>query len=140
MSQNQCVCPGHCSALKILYRKPAQKYLFGSSTLSRKDPSDAKELDKFYKRPLRHSFAVENFLEHAAVDYPGQKGSTAPKKVLTKTMEVLLRDFKCSHPNVKMSLTTFKRRRPRHILLSSSRKFCQCLCETCTNADIMLMS
>lgn len=48
-----------------------------------------------------------------------------------KTTEALVVEFKKLHPRYKCSFRTFRRRRPQHILLSSSRAFLQCLCESC---------
>jgi len=111
---------------------------FVNKLLARKNATAAREGHTFYKRTQTRSNVVENFLDKSGIDYPGQKGSSTPKKVLTKTMEALLKEFKTTHPSTKMSLTTFKRRRPSHILLSSSRKFEQCLCEKCTNLDLII--
>lgn len=69
------------------------KLNFVKKLLSRKDPSDSKDLNAFYKRTHISCLAVDNFFEQNAVFYPGKNGSTTPKKVLTKTMDVLLRDF-----------------------------------------------
>ena len=54
-------------------------------------------------------------------------------------MYVLLKEFKQEHTHAKISLSTFKRYRPKHIVLFSSRKFRQCLCENCEN-NVLLMN
>lgn len=113
------------------------KIQFLKRILSRQRPDNNHHPDSFYQRAPRRNFSVEHFLEKNSVDFPGLRGSSVQKKVLTKSMVELLQDFKKAHPAAKMSLTTFKRRRPQHIVLSSSRKFLQCLCEKCTN--IMLL-
>ena len=58
--------------------------------------------------------------------------------LLTKTMLDLFYEFHAFHLNQTVSLTTFKRRRPNHVALSSSRKFLQCLCEKCTNVMLLM--
>ena len=79
-----------------------------------------------YKRYTPRDTQVEDFFENAAISLPGKKSVSAismkPKKVLTKTVKCLFKEFKRLHPLVKISLTVFSRRRPQHILLSSSIK------------------
>lgn len=101
------------------------------------------ETSKAYYKRINHQLAtnpkfVERFLEKNSIDFPGQKGSSKPKKVLTKTMATLFLEFKQENPQSRLSLTTFKRRRPENILLSTSRKFLQCLCERCVNAMLIM--
>ncbi|XP_035824226.1 uncharacterized protein LOC118477139 [Aplysia californica] len=97
-----------------------------------------KDLSSYYNRGTACSFGVPHFLERNAIDFPGKKGSVDQKKVLTKSMVVLFKELKKTHPNVKISFATFKRRRPQSISLSSSRKFLQCLCERCTNVMLLM--
>lgn len=93
----------------------------------------------FYKRHSTYDRSVEDFYLKEAVDLPGKKNSGSKfenmvnKKVLTKTVAALYKDFRKTHPTCNISLTTFSRRRPRNVLLSSSRAFVQCLCEICVN-------
>lgn len=58
--------------------------------------------------------------------------------MLTKKMIDLFQDYRKLNPEVKISFTTFKRRRPRTILLAGSAKFVQCLCESCVNVMLLL--
>lgn len=97
---------------------------------------------KHYKRAPKVNDKVATFYEEQSVDLPGKRSvcrySMKPKKVLTRKVADVYEDFKIRHPDVKMSLTTFSRRRPRHVMLSSSRAFLQCLCEKCVNPMLKL--
>ena len=90
-----------------------------------------------YQRLKTRDRKVEAFYETEAINLPCQRtagpSSMKERKVLTKRIEDLYEDFKKKNPSYKISLTTFARRRPSHILLSSSRAFLQCLCEKCEN-------
>ena len=90
-----------------------------------------------YQRLKTRDRKVEAFYETEAINLSGQRtagpNSMKERKVLTKRIEDLYEDFKKKNPSYKISLTTFARRRPSHILLSSSRAFLQCLCEKCEN-------
>ena len=92
---------------------------------------------KRYKRPIRVDKTVEEFYEQESINLPGKRSvcryTMKAKKVLTRRVADLYADFVLKHPQRKISMTTFSRRRPRHILLSSSRAFLQCLCEKCIN-------
>ncbi|XP_076440515.1 uncharacterized protein LOC143279993 [Babylonia areolata] len=104
-----------------------------------------KKMDETYRQPYMRNpsvndKAVENFYIAEAIDLPAKRMSVKAsfndrlqKKVLTKKVADLHKEFISRHPNYKISLTTFSRRRPKHVLLSSSRAFQQCLCETCVN-------
>lgn len=130
---------GVTSSLKNARTKLALfKLDFAKKLLNRNHHSCVKDINSFYKRPPMNSFCVERFFNKMAVDFPGQRGSSAPKKVLTKKVEDLYNDFKKAHSDVKISLSTFKRRRPNNILLTSSHKFVQCLCERCTNVMLLM--
>ena len=112
---------------------------FFKRLLAREDPTATKDLNSYYKCSTTfNKHSLHNFLENNSIDFPGKKGSSMPKKVLTRSMADLFSDFKKKNPEVKMSFSTFKRRRPPHIVLSSSRKFLQCLCEKCTNAMLLM--
>ena len=107
--------------------------------MSRQQPTTPNDsFHNSYKRNARKNFTVEQFLDKKAIDYPGQREGSQQTKVLTKTMLDLFYEFHAFHPNQKVSLTTFKRRRPNHVALSSSRKFLQCLCEKCTNVMLLM--
>ncbi|XP_070200577.1 uncharacterized protein [Littorina saxatilis] len=99
-----------------------------STTVNRKN---------LYKRTTPRDNRVEQFYEQAGISLPGKKSvstiSMKGKKVLTKTVKCLFGEFRKKNPQYKISLTTFKRRRPQHILLSSSAAFRQCLCLHCVN-------
>ncbi|GFO27409.1 hypothetical protein PoB_005391400 [Plakobranchus ocellatus] len=97
-----------------------------------------KDISSFCVRGAVSPFGVPQFLEKNAIDFPGKTNSSIQKKVLTKSMFVLSKEFKRAHLSVKMSFATFKRRRPHHIITSLSRKFSQCLCERCTNVMLLM--
>ena len=98
----------------------------------------SKDISLFYVRGTVSSFGVLQFLERNSIDFPGKRGASIQRKVLTQPMWVLYKEFKKAHPNVKLSFATFKRRRPQHIVTFSSRKFLQCLCERCTNVMLLM--
>lgn len=86
------------------------KRQFAINLLNKKSVLDQKDISEYYQRnrPLVNSFVVQNFLEKVAIDLPCKKGASEQKKVLTKPMHILLKDFQQAHPGMKMSLTTFK--------------------------------
>lgn len=110
---------------------------FLKKLLNRENTETARTM--FYKRHSTYDRTVQDFYLKEAVDLPGKKNSGSKfenmvnKKVLTKTVAALYKDFRKTHPTCNISLTTFSRRRPRNVLLSSSRAFVQCLCEICVN-------
>ena len=95
------------------------------------------EIETLYIRhnETRDYFTTVNFFETVGIDIPNTRESTVLKKVLNKSLALLYLDFKETHPNIKCSHSTFKRRRPSYILLSGSQTFQQCLCEKCQNVD-----
>ena len=82
------------------------------------------------------------FLEDISVDLPGKKTvnkrTLTQKKVLPKRLKRLHRDFRSHYPEVMVSLRTMYRHLPRHIKTMKHQSYRQCLCETCTNVDLLL--
>ena len=57
-----------------------------------------------------------------------EKGEKSQTRVLTDYLDNLFRKFRSENPEVKISLATFKRMRPKHILLMSLISRHTCLC------------
>jgi hypothetical protein len=97
----------------------------------------------FYMRKQKSiDLKIQTFYHKVAVNLPGKRTVSAkdmkPKKILTKKIQDVYRDFKKENPRTVVSFSTFARRRPRDVLLSSKRAFHQCLCEHCTNAKLKM--
>ncbi|XP_033730626.1 uncharacterized protein LOC117320042 [Pecten maximus] len=60
------------------------------------------------------------------------------RRVLDKPMKTLFKDFQENHPNIKLSLSTFKRNRPKHIETTRKQSWTGCLCELCANVDLKI--
>lgn len=94
---------------------------------------------KYYQRlPNVQSAAIVKYFQKVAVDYPGKKGSSVQRRILTKTLRDSYTEFKRSNPGMKVSFSTFKRNRPSTVILSNNHKFIQCLCERCVNAMLLM--
>ena len=50
--------------------------------------------------------------------------------------QIFFKDFVSKHPNLKVSLSTFKRYRPKHVKIMRFNKLIQCLCERCENVKL----
>lgn len=59
------------------------------------------------------------------------RGSEKQKSVLNKTTRQLHKDFQTEHSSVSLSL--FRKLRPKHVLLVDAHRFRTCLCDVCLN-------
>ena len=59
--------------------------------------------------------------------------TTQPKKVPDRPIEELYRIMVKEQPDVNVSVSTFYRHRPKHILPVDEAPLLQCLCEICPN-------
>ena len=86
---------------------------------------DVNQMKPYYikKKLQSDTTLVPSFLNKVAADIPNMKSGAKPKKVVTKRILDLFIEFKKLHPDIKISFSTFKRRRPNNILLANSIKF-----------------
>ena len=70
---------------------------------------------------------ISDFFDSAAVDDPCK--SSRSRKQLTKPVKELYKEFKVKHENVKVSVRTLHRHKPKKVTSVTRLKFRQCLCE-----------
>ncbi|PJE77757.1 hypothetical protein CI610_03319 [invertebrate metagenome] len=58
--------------------------------------------------------------------------------MLDKPITSVCADFKENHPNVSVSMSTFKRNKPNNIESTRKQHWEGCLCDLCTNIDLKL--
>jgi len=91
--------------------------------------------------------AVKTFLERddnsrmtadKKLVYKYPDGSKVQKRVCTDYTRPLHRKFRSENPEFTVSLTTFRKYRPRHIALSKDLRKRSCLCQYCENTRLIL--
>lgn len=60
------------------------------------------------------------------------------RRVLDKPMTTVFQEFKENHPDITVSLSTFKRNRPKNIASTRKQSWKGCLCELCANVDLKI--
>ena len=126
------------AAAKIVEKYGSMEHS-ASLTLSKQRYEDElHSSDALYARKQnRKKKKIAAFFEEKAVFLPGQRSvknsTTQPKKVLDRPIEVLYRMMVKEQPDVNVSVSTFYRHRPKHILPVDEAPLLQCLCEICLN-------
>ena len=64
------------------------------------------------------------------------KRSNVQCQLLSSLISECFKDFVSKHPNLKVSLSTFKRYSPKHVKIMKFNKLIQCLCERCENVKL----
>ena len=82
--------------------------------------------------------AVLNFFSSRSRQIPMKR--LANKAVLTDTTRSLHKQFKSDNEDLKISLSAFKKLRPKHMLTVDRMKFVGCVCEYCINVDYEVRS
>ncbi|GFO44592.1 (S)-beta-bisabolene synthase [Plakobranchus ocellatus] len=93
------------------------------------------QLSPYKRKSKKHEETVRNFYEDKASFVPGVQGVSKKlkaKKVLSKSIANLHREFLMEHGNL-VSKATFFRHRPTHVKSFTKTPFRQCLCEVCLN-------
>lgn len=62
------------------------------------------------------------------------------RRVLDRPVTEVFEEFKKKNPEVKTSLSTFKRSKPRKVEITRKQPWYGCLCEACTNVELKLRS
>lgn len=87
--------------------------------------------------------SIKTFYETESVTLPTKKTvlkDGTQKKVLTETLQSAFSRFRHENPGQKISLSSFKKQRPKQILTMDKEKFRTCLCEYCLNIEFKLES
>lgn len=73
-------------------------------------------------------------------EYPNKRrGKTAePLRVLNFTLKRLYVKFCTEHPDAKISLTTFRKYKPKTIKYKSAARLIQCVCDRCENVALLV--
>ena len=131
----------YCSKKHVLSMSPNSKKQIFLELL--KTSPELKSLLKSNSRKSQVSHSlVTKFYEDESVELPDKKFFSRKlnkqRKVLKKPITLLHQDFKIKYPSAKISLSSFFKLRPKHVLKMKSLKFSQCLCEVCENMRLML--
>jgi hypothetical protein len=95
---------------------------------SRKERSDT----------LRIELKTQVFKFYSTKSIPLPDKRHAEKSVLTDTTGRLHRDFIAENQGDSISLASFKKLRPEHIMTADKTKFVGCVCEYCLNVDYVV--
>ena len=83
-----------------------------------------------------HKEIVNNFFASRSCPIPTKR--YANKSVLTDVTKTLYKQFGKEHVDVKISLSKFRKLRPKNMLTADKMKFTGCVCEYCLNIDYMV--
>ncbi|XP_053391572.1 uncharacterized protein LOC123539851 [Mercenaria mercenaria] len=87
---------------------------------------------------------IQTFYQYESVTLPTKKTvsnkSLNQKKVLTETIQQIHKRFLNENPDLKVSLSQFRKLRPKEVLTVKHQKFMSCLCEYCLNAQFKIDS
>ena len=133
------------SSKKINAIQPAIYSILNKFSFSKKYLHKKRGKRCFYERKIatkeKDKEEVSNFLEETvnSTMMPGKKyiskRTEKQKTVLNKTMKRLHQSYKTEKKS-KMSLSQFKKLRPKHIKTRSKASWVQCLCEKCENLNL----
>lgn len=88
--------------------------------------------------------AVQEFLRNSATTLPDKKLVSKKflegKMLLDRPMREFHREFLKANPEIKIGISKFCSIRPKNVLLAKDSKMRQCLCEYCTNINLLLRS
>lgn len=115
-----------------------------SSELSLGQPTSTKIVRKRQTRDSITKINIIKFFEENSVHLPGQnyfsKRLNKQKSILTHPISFLYKKFLEVNKGTKVSIRTFFRCKPRHIMSMKCQKYVQCLCECCENARLKLIA
>ncbi|WAR08763.1 hypothetical protein MAR_018721, partial [Mya arenaria] len=80
--------------------------------------------------------SIKSFYIGESENIPTKRMAT--KKVMTQTLKSSHGQFLCQNQGANVSLSTFKKVRPRQVLTMDRSKFQSCLCEYCVNVEFKL--
>jgi len=82
---------------------------------------------------------IKRFYATESVTLPNKRSvslkSGKQKAVMTETLQQSHVKFRREHPGEKVSLSTFRKHRPKEVLCVNKQKFITCLCEYCLNVQ-----
>jgi hypothetical protein len=87
---------------------------------------------------LRKELKTQVFKFYSTKSIPLPDKRHAAKSVLTGTTNRLHKDFITENQGQSISLASFKKLRPEHILTADKTKFIGCVCEYCLNVDYVV--
>jgi len=109
------------------------------SEIEKNGQENEKRSDAFSDEAVKN---IERFYEYESVHLPLKKtvsGKTLKqKRVLTDTLTQVHKRFLQDHPKLKVSLSHFRKLRPKEVLTVNKTKFASCLCEYCLNIEFKI--